>query len=92
MGTEQFFRYLSLVEEYAFHICETAIFLTFIWVYGNLAIKHIFEIGRKGNWPSQASGPSQLNPRLCDNTAAIMVHTQICDKSKSRAPGHLPKL
>jgi len=48
MGTAQFFGYLSLVEEYAFHLCETAIFLAFIWVYGTMAIRHIFALGRKG--------------------------------------------
>jgi intracellular septation protein A len=47
MGTNHFFALLSLVEEYAFHICETAIFLAFIVVYGNLAIRHIFTIGQK---------------------------------------------
>jgi hypothetical protein len=47
MGTAQFFVYLSLVEEYAFHICETAIFLAFIWVYGRMAIRHIFALGEK---------------------------------------------
>jgi hypothetical protein len=36
------------VEEYAFHIRETAIFLAFIWVYGTKAIRHIFALGRKG--------------------------------------------
>ena len=49
METAQFFGYLSLVEEYAFHICETAIFLAFIWVYGRLAISHILALGRKDN-------------------------------------------
>jgi hypothetical protein len=47
MGTTVFFAYLSLLEEYAFHICETAITLAFIWVYGSLAIRHILSIGRK---------------------------------------------
>lgn len=48
MGTVQFFAYLSLLEECAFHICETAISLSFIWVYGRLAIRHILSLGRKG--------------------------------------------
>ena len=47
MGTAQFFGYLSLVEEYAFHICETAIFLAFLWVYGTRAIREILALGRK---------------------------------------------
>lgn len=47
MLTAQFFAYLSLSEEYAFHICETAITLAFIWVYGRLAIRHILSLGRK---------------------------------------------
>ncbi len=91
MGTEQFFRYLSLVEEYAFHICETAIFLTFIWVYGNLAIKHIFEIGRKGNWPCPAGGLGQSDSGPCDKVVAKMVHPQSCRESRSGAPGHPPE-
>jgi hypothetical protein len=37
------------LEEYAFHICEATITLTFIWVYGNMAIRHILSIGRKEN-------------------------------------------
>jgi len=57
MGTTQFFGYLSLVEEYAFHICETAIFLALIWVYGRLAIRHILALGRKGKCSHQAGGP-----------------------------------
>jgi hypothetical protein len=47
MGTLHFLDYLSLIVEYAFHICETAITLTFIWVYGRLAIRHILALGRK---------------------------------------------
>ena len=47
MGTAHFFGYLSLVEEYAFHLCETAIFLAFIWVYGRMAIRHILTLGQK---------------------------------------------
>ncbi len=47
MGTVHFFACLSLLEEYAFHICETAITLAFIWVYGRLAIRHILALGRK---------------------------------------------
>ena len=47
MGTAQFFADLSLLEEYAFHICETVIALAFIWVYGRLAIRHILSLGRK---------------------------------------------
>lgn len=47
MGAVHFLDFLSLVVEYAFHICETAITLTFIWVYGSLAIRHILALGRK---------------------------------------------
>jgi hypothetical protein len=44
-----FLDFVSLVVELAFHICEAAITLTFIWVYGRLAIRHILALGRKGN-------------------------------------------
>jgi hypothetical protein len=42
-----FLNILGLIVEAAFHICETAITLTFIWVYGRLAICHILTLGRK---------------------------------------------
>jgi len=42
-----FLNILALIVEGAFHICETAITLTFIWVYGRLAIRHILTLGRK---------------------------------------------
>ena len=47
MGSGHFFSYLALVEEYAFHIVETAIFLAFLWVYGSRAIRDILTLGRK---------------------------------------------
>jgi len=47
MEQSHFLTYLSLVEEYAFRICETAVFLTFISVYAWLAIRHIIALGRK---------------------------------------------
>jgi hypothetical protein len=47
MGQLEFLKILSLIVEYAFHVCETAITLTFIWVYGRLAIRHILTLGRK---------------------------------------------
>ena len=47
MGHSPFFDFLSNLEWYAFCICETAVFLTFISVYGWLAIRHILAPGRK---------------------------------------------
>jgi len=42
-----FLNILALIVEGAFHLCETAITLTFIWVYGRLAIHHILSLGHK---------------------------------------------
>jgi hypothetical protein len=47
-----FFTILRLIEEYAFRICETAITLNFIWVYGRMAIRHIREIERRDRLPA----------------------------------------
>jgi hypothetical protein len=47
MGQSHFLILLSLIEELAFRICETAVFLTFISVYGLLAIRHILALARK---------------------------------------------
>jgi hypothetical protein len=49
MTLAEFFSFLTLTVECALHICETAIMLTLIWVYGRLAIRHILALGKKEN-------------------------------------------
>jgi hypothetical protein len=44
-----FLNFLWSVVVYAFHICETVIALTLIWVYGRFAVRHILTLGRKDN-------------------------------------------
>jgi hypothetical protein len=46
-----FLTILRLLEEYAFRICETAITLTFIWVYGRMAIRHVLKIESRDRMP-----------------------------------------
>lgn len=67
MGSNHFFDLLSLVEEYAFHICETAIFLAFILVYGRMAIRHILAIEKTDKVPVlklPGSRDSQSTPQV----------------------------
>jgi hypothetical protein len=49
MSPHHFLEILSTVDEVAFRVCETAITLTFIWVYGRLAIRHILAMLQKEN-------------------------------------------
>jgi hypothetical protein len=41
MGTSQFFACLSLVEEYAIHLCGTVIVLAFVGLHSWHALRHI---------------------------------------------------
>jgi hypothetical protein len=58
MGTSQFFGYLSLVEEYAFHLCEAVLFIVFLYVYCRQAVRHILRMGREGSDSSRTVSPS----------------------------------
>jgi hypothetical protein len=42
-----FLQAINLVEEYAFRVCEAIVFLTFLWVYAKIAVRHLLAIGRK---------------------------------------------
>jgi hypothetical protein len=47
MGHLTFLQIITLVEEYAFRVCEAVVFLTFLWVYAKLAVRHLLALGRK---------------------------------------------
>jgi len=47
MGHITFLQAISLIEEYAFRTCEAVVFLTFVWVYGKLAVRHLLKIARR---------------------------------------------
>jgi hypothetical protein len=49
MGQTTFLQTITLVEECAFRLCEAVVFLTFLWVYVKLAVRHLLEFGRKRN-------------------------------------------
>jgi hypothetical protein len=49
MGQSPFFDFLSNIEWYAFRTIEALVFLTFVSVYGWMAIRHIIALGRKDN-------------------------------------------
>ena len=47
MGHLTFLQLISLVEEYAMRVCEAVVFLTFLWVYAKLAVRHLLALGQK---------------------------------------------